>query len=112
MFDHLDHWKTYPAKSTFKASDPAGDKGEKVFEQPLIAAQSGELSIPSLEFSYFNPNTQRYEHAQTQPINVVVGASLADSSLGAPVGAAQGPNGVLASQAARGLRADHPLPRS
>jgi hypothetical protein len=112
LFDHLDHWKTYPAKSTFKASDPAGDKGEKVFEQPLIAAQSGELSIPGLEFSYFNPNTQRYERAQTQPITVVVAASLADSSLSAPSGAAQGPNGVFASQAARGLRADHPPPRS
>ena len=112
MFDHLEHWKTYPAKSTFKPSDPAGDKGEKVFEQPLIAAQTGEQSIPGLEFSYFNPNTQHYERAQTQPIKVMVGSSLADSSLGAPAEATAGPNGILASQAARGLRPDHPPPRS
>jgi hypothetical protein len=113
MFDHLDHWKTYPAKSTFTPSDPAGDKGEKVFEQPLIAAQAGEESIPALEFSYFNPTTQRYERAQTLPIKVIVGSSLADSSLGAPAGgAAQGTNGLLASQSARGLRPDHPEPRS
>ena len=112
MFDHLEHWKTYPAKSTFTASDPAGDKGEKVFEQPLIAGQPGEQSIPALEFSYFNPNTQHYERAQTQPIKVIVAASLADSSLGAPAEATGGPNGVLMSQAARGLRADHPQPRS
>ncbi len=112
MFDHLDHWKTYPAKSSFTASDPAGDKGEKVFEQPLIAGQPGEQSIPALEFSYFNPTTQHYERAQTQPIKVIVAASLADSSPGAPSEAALGPNGVLTSQAARGLRADHPQPRS
>jgi hypothetical protein len=112
MFDHLEHWKTYPAKSTFTPSDPAGDKGEKVFEQPLIAAQTGEQTIPGIEFSYFNPNTQHYERTQTQPIKVTVAASLADSSLGAPVAGAQGSNGFLVSQAARGLRPDHPPPRS
>jgi BatD DUF11 like domain len=111
MFDHLDHWKTYPAKSAFTASDPAGDKGEKVFEQPLIASQAGEQSIPSLEFSYFNPNTQRYERARTEPITVTVAASLADSSLGAPAGAPS-PNGALTSVSARGLRSDHPPPRN
>ena len=51
--DHLDHWKTYPAKSSFTPSDAVGYKGEKVFEQPLIAAQPGEQSIPGLEFSLF-----------------------------------------------------------
>ncbi len=67
MFDHLDHWKTYPAKSSFTPSDAVGYKGEKVFEQPLIAAQPGEQSIPGLEFSYFNPNTRHYERAQHTP---------------------------------------------
>ena len=67
MFDHLEHWKTYPAKSSFTPSDAVGYKGEKVFEQPLIAAHPGEQSIPGLEFSYFNPNTQHYERAHTQP---------------------------------------------
>jgi hypothetical protein len=111
MFDHLDHWKTYPPKSSFTASDAAGNKGEKVFEQPLIAAAPGEQSIPAIEFSYFNPNTQQYERAHTQPIKVMVGTSLADSSLGAPA-EAQGPNGPLTSQIAQGLRPDHPRPQS
>ena len=53
MFDHLDHWKTYPAKSSFTPSDAVGYKGEKVFEQPLIAAQPGEQSIPGLELQLF-----------------------------------------------------------
>jgi hypothetical protein len=101
MFDHLDHWKTYPAKSTFTKSDAVGYKGEKVFEQPLIAAQSGEQTIPGLDFSYFNPNTRQYERAQTQPIKVTIGASLADSSLS---GLADAPM----SQSAGGLRPDHP----
>ena len=111
MFEHLDHWKTYPAKFAFTPSDETGHKGEKVFEQPLIAAQPGEHSIPELEFSYFNPNTQHYERAHTQPIKVMIASSLADSSLSA-LADAQSPNGASAGQSPRGLRPDHPRPQS
>jgi hypothetical protein len=98
MFSHLDHWKTYPAKSSFIPIDAVGNEGEKVFEQPLIAAQPGDQSIPGLEFTYFNPNTRRYERAQTPAIKVTVAASLASGlSL----------NGASATGAAQGLRPDH-----
>lgn len=106
MFAHLDHWKTYPAKSSFTARDASGNKGEKVFEQPLIAALPGEQSIPALEFSYFNPNTQQYERARTQPIKVTVAASLADRSLTA-LAEAQGANGTATGRSSSGLRPDH-----
>jgi hypothetical protein len=98
MFDHLDHWKTYPARSSFTPSDAVGNEGEKVFEQPLIAAQPGEQSIPGLEFTYFNPNTRQYEHAQTPAIKVTIAASLASGSF---------PDGAGSTGAARGLRPDH-----
>jgi BatD DUF11 like domain len=107
MFDYLEHWKTYPATSSFTPSDAAGNKGEKVFEQPLIAALPGEQSIPALEFSYFNPNTQQYERARTQPIKVMIVASLADRSLGTPA-EARGPSGIPTNRYAQGLRPDHP----
>jgi hypothetical protein len=111
MFDHLDHWKTYPAKSSFTPSDTDGYRGEKVFEQPLIAAQPGEQSIPGLEFSYFNPSTRRYERAQTAPIKVMIGTSLAGSSLNALAGG-QGLNGTPTAGSTPGLRPDHPRPRN
>jgi hypothetical protein len=107
MLDHLEQWKTYPEKSSFKASDTIGYKGEKVFEQPLIAQQAGEQTIPGLDFSYFNPNTQRYEHARTEPVKVTVGASLADSSLVGPAGTGSAGGALLAA----GLRPDHARPR-
>jgi hypothetical protein len=99
MFSQLEHWKTYPPKSSFTKSDAVGYKGEKVFEQPLITAQSGEHTIPGLSLSYFNPNTRRYERAQTEAIRVAVGASLASSSPGSLADAAT---------LRRGLRPDHP----
>jgi hypothetical protein len=111
MFDHLDHWKTYPAKSSFTPSDAVGYQGEKVFEQPLIAAQPGEQSIPGLEFSYFNPNTRRYERAQTPPIEVTIAASLASDSLKA-LTLAQNLNGARTTGSTQGLRPDHPPPQN
>lgn len=99
MFSQLQGWKTYPPKSSFRKSDAIGYKGEKVFEQPLITAQSGEQTLPSLGFSYFNPNTRRYERARTQPLQVAIGAPLANSSPGSLAGVTTLP---------RGLRPDHP----
>jgi len=110
MFDHLDHWKTYPAKSSFTPSDAVGNEGEKVFEQPLIAAQPGEQSIPGLEFSYFNPNTRHYERAQTPPIKVTIAASLASGSLNALSGP-RSLNGAPMTGSTQGLRPDHPPPQ-
>jgi hypothetical protein len=111
MLDHLDHWKTYPATSSFTPSDAFGYRGEKVFEQPLIAAEPGEQSVPGLEFSYFNPNTRRYERARAPPIKVTVAASLASGSLTA-LAANQSLNGAPIAGATQGLRADHPTPRN
>ncbi len=119
MLDHLDHWKTYPAKSSFTASDTAGDKGEKVFEQPLIAARAGAQAIPGLEFDYFSPSRRRYEQAQTRPIEVVIAASLPDNPLPVRTTAqkadgatAQRVDGATAAGALSGLRPDHRASRA
>ena len=52
-------WKTYEPKATFNSTDPNGYRGEKVFEQPLIATQPGVQTIPALDFNYFDPATRR-----------------------------------------------------
>lgn len=106
MLDHLDAWKTYPPKSSFKASDPVGFRGEKTFEQPLIAAHSGPQTIPGLSFSYFDPSTRRYEVARSAPLAVAITPSAADQSAGPPA-----PAGKRAGTAApaAGLRPDHVL---
>ncbi len=105
MLDHLDAWKTYPPKSSFKASDPVGFRGEKIFEQPLIASQSGPHTIPALSFSYFDPSMRRYEVARSAPLAVAITPSAADQSAGPP---AAGKTAGTAAPA-DGLRPDHVL---
>jgi hypothetical protein len=106
MLDHLEHWKTYPPKSTFNTNDPLKHKGEKVFEQPLIASQPGAQTVPPLSFSYFDPSTKRYETAHSAPLRVTISPSLADSTLTAQQVAASGAS-TAANKAAEGLKPDH-----
>jgi hypothetical protein len=106
MLDRNEQWKTYPPKSAFTAADSIGRKGEKIFEQPLIASQTGDQTIPSLSFSYFDPETRRYERAETAPIKLTVDTSRADNSLKAPAAPAK-PDARLANGTGPDLRPDH-----
>ena len=74
-----------------------GYKGEKTFEQPLIASKPGAQTLPALTFSYFDPTTRRYETARSAPLSVTISPSLADSALTAPQVAASGSAGTRES---------------
>src|SRR5580692_1417343 len=72
MLEAGSEWKTYEPKATFSSTDPTGFRGEKTFEQPLIASQPGAQTIPPLSFSYFDPATHHYETAHSSPLPVTV----------------------------------------
>ncbi|MEA3150770.1 MAG: hypothetical protein QOD56_1709 [Gammaproteobacteria bacterium] len=112
MLEHVDQWKTYPPKSSFKSGDAVGLKGEKTFEQPLIASRPGPQTLPGVAFSYFDPNTRHYETARSAPLKVTISPSLADSTLTAP----QAPAGAAApgvpAHGPSGLRPDHAMAES
>jgi oxygen tolerance protein BatD len=101
MLGHLDDWKTYPPKSSFKASDAIGYSGEKTFEQPLIALKPSAQTLPGLTFSYFDPVLRRYETARSTPITVNI--TPTDTMPGdTPAGTA-----MAANRASSPLRPDH-----
>jgi len=54
-------FELYDTKTTesIKNSD-AGASGYRQFEIPLIPRSAGEFTIPPIEFSYFNPSTEKY----------------------------------------------------
>jgi hypothetical protein len=111
MLQNVDHWTTYAPKATFKPADEVGYRGEKTFEQPVIAREPGSESLPALDFSWFDPQTRRYETAQTAPLRVAVtpaasGApALAQST--PPAGGVSLVTGTVAAATPDGLRPDH-----
>jgi hypothetical protein len=96
-------WKTYQPKAAFHQTDAAGYRGEKVFEQPLIASQPGVNTIPPLTFSFFDPGTRRFETVHSAPLTVTVFPSAADSTAAPALANASGANG----DDSHGLRPDH-----
>jgi hypothetical protein len=97
-------WKTYEPKATFNSTDPVGYRGEKLFEQPLIALESGSHTVPALSFSFFDPGTRRYETAHSSPLHVAV-SPAADNAANEPP--PPSPTESPADEAHSGLRPDH-----
>ena len=108
MLGRLDHWKAYQPTASFRPADEAGYRGEKSFEQPLIAEQSGAQTLPGMSFSYFDPDARRYETAHTPALNVSVAPAATAStpaSVTSPI-----PVATATSSSAPppvGLRPDH-----
>jgi hypothetical protein len=109
MLHDVDNWKTYAATAKFKPEDGIGYRGEKTFEQPLIALQAGTQSLPPLTFSWFDPSTHRYEVAHTSPLSVAITPATSGASLAQAPQAPPSTAEVVAARRADGdgLRPDH-----
>ena len=105
MFGVLPGWKTYQPTTKFTPADSAGYSGEKDFEQAVIPMQSGRQSVPALAFSYFNPETRKYEIKTTTPLSADVAPPPAGSLASTTAAAA---SAAPAREVPRdGLRPDH-----
>ncbi len=64
-------WKTYTPTADF-SEGPGEHQGKKVFEQAIVAQSSNATEIPSLSFSYFDPDREEYITRTTKPLPVTV----------------------------------------
>jgi hypothetical protein len=122
MLHDVPGWKTYEPSAHFTPQDDIGFKGEKVFDQPVIATDPGSLTLPPITFSYFDPDTRRYEELHTSPLRIEItpapgsghaqGPQLAPSTPGAPAASSDGlrPDHVESSSGVRTLRPPYAEP--
>ncbi len=72
-----DTWKAYPPKVTREAV--GGKLERKVFEQLLIPLHGGDLTVPPVSFTAFDPAAGKYVTRETAPLNVSVdGTAVAE----------------------------------
>lgn len=112
MLHDVEHWKTYLPTAKFTAQDDIGHRGEKTFEQPLIAMQPGTQSLPALTFSWFDPNSRHYVVARTSPLNVAITAGASASQGSSTAALVPSPSNHTSAapggdRETRGLRPDH-----
>lgn len=73
------------SRFAFSTDELIGDVegGAKIFRRAIFPRQTGEQTIPAIEWSYFDPRTERYVTLTSQPIAITVnpaapGASTVD----------------------------------
>jgi hypothetical protein len=99
-------WKAYRPDATFAPQDSVGLRGIKKFDQTIVPLQPGELHVPSLEFSYFDPKLREYVTRRTAPIAIEVSpgqAVAAKATVAAGTYGTSGANGVQPVTAATGM---------
>lgn len=95
-------WRVYRTESKVTADDDTGLQGFKTFSQPVVPLQAGQMTLPAVSFSYFDPEAGRYVTRATQPIKVTVtpgaGSAQVASSFqaGGPQGAQRAAGDALA----------------
>jgi hypothetical protein len=71
-------WRAYQATEETQSLDDLGLSAIKTFSFPLVPAQPVN-SLPTVEFSYFDPNAEKYVTLKSSPIRIEIeGERLAD----------------------------------
>jgi hypothetical protein len=112
----VENWKTYQPTAKFTSADNTEYRGDKTFDEPLVATAPGKQTLPSLSFSYFDPDAHRYETLHSAPLTVDVAAApatappRAEQTASAAAAASMPPASMPAAASkahADGLRPDH-----
>lgn len=101
-----DLWRVYRTESKVTADDESGLQGFKTFAQPVVPLQAGQLTLPALAFSYFDPEAGRYETRETQPIKVTVTPGAGSTQVAASLHGAAAPTGGAGNTSGDALAPD------
>ncbi|UCC80135.1 MAG: protein BatD [Candidatus Zixiibacteriota bacterium] len=79
-FPEMPDFRIYESGKTESINNSGGIvSGSMTFEQAVIPVTSGNFRIPSIEFSFFNPKTRKYQTVRTDPRDIIAsGEALAD----------------------------------
>lgn len=69
-------WRSYPPEANFEPrSEATTQRGTKRFDYVLIPQKAGELSIPPVEFAYFDPEDAAFVKLSSPAIDISVSPS-------------------------------------
>lgn len=104
----MPEFRAYETVSSLNQSkDQSGVRGSKVFKTVLVPKVSGDLQVPPIAFSYFDPAQEKYQTAQSAPLRLAVSpGDVAAAPVGFSAAAAPGAAPITAlSEDIRHIRA-------
>jgi hypothetical protein len=75
-----DSWKAYPTAALSQPTTPDKRPSLKVFEQVLVPLRGGDLMVPAVAFTAFDPNLDQYVTRETAPLTVSVEGTATPAS--------------------------------
>ena len=71
-------WRAFDSEATVDSQFADGVlRGVRSYERLLVPTQAGNLLLPAVEFSFFNPQTESYETVSSEPIIIHVTGDVA-----------------------------------
>jgi hypothetical protein len=69
----IDSWRSFESQATINTQLQDGQVvGSRVYERLLVPQTEGEFAIPSLEYTFFDPETGQYQTVTTLPIPITI----------------------------------------
>ena len=68
-------WRSYPPKSAFEADASNALKGTKRFDYVFVPEKAGKLELPEVNFSFFDPDVEKYVELNSPAIAIQVAPS-------------------------------------
>ena len=81
----LPGWRSFDGESSFNTQITDGEMmGARSIERVYVPTAPGEFTIPSIPFSFFDPNAEEYRTILTEPIPLTVAPSSGQESVPLP----------------------------
>ncbi len=77
-------WRSYQPSEETQAMDDLGLSAVKIFNFPLVA-EKPVTSLPTVEFSYFDPNAEKYVTVKSAPIHIEIEGEQLPGMAASPV---------------------------
>jgi hypothetical protein len=69
----IQEWRVFDAQSTTNTNFLSGNlSGERIYERLMVPGAPGRFTVPSINYTYFDPNEGEYRTISTNPIEVTV----------------------------------------
>jgi len=63
-------YRASSSENTSRVNDKLG--GTKIYEEVFIPGRPGDMTIPSISYNYFDPESRKYQRIKTRPIKISV----------------------------------------
>ncbi len=101
----LTNFRTFDANAATNIEKKDGQvSGSKVFKTVLIPTASGEPTIPSVPFTYFDTTTHAYRSVRSRPITIHVSPGTGEAAATGAVGLGPVPSQSPSAAAAPGIK--------